>query len=135
MKVFETGSLASVTGAVFGSGVSSPPIAIGSILNRISDAYAWIRITGDFGRTGGSVTVFWKGAYEKDGTYTKVEDEWLVKSGTSVSGDIGNGSYLVKFQPGMPFVKLEAVCSKSGSTQHGSGTTNTSGVSWAISIS
>jgi len=133
MKVLAIGTLSSVTGASFGSGVSSSPIAL-FMERNLSDAYLWASIEGDTGRTGGSICIFWKGCYSKSGvTYASPNNEFLIKGGTSVAGAFGNGSYLVKFQPGMPFIRIEAIVSKSGSTQHGTGTTNTVNVKWGIS--
>lgn len=131
--LIQTGTLSSVTGAAFGSGVSTSPIYLAGIDWNTSDCYLWASIEGDSGRTGGSVAVFWKGSYQKSGvTYAMENNVFLIKSGTSVSGTLLNGSYLKKFSPVMPFIQIEAVLSKSGSTQHGSGTTNTQLVRWAL---
>lgn len=132
MKIQSTGTLSGITGAVWGSGVSSTPIAL-NMRRDMTDLYAWISIEGDLGRTGGSVCVFIKGCYSKGGvTYASENNVFLVKSGTSVSGPHSNGSYLAKFQCVMPYIKIEALASKSGSTQHGSGTTTNCSVKYAI---
>ena len=132
MKVLATGTLSSVTGASFGSGVSTSPIDM-HMSRNLSDTYLWASIEGDTGRSDTSLCVFWKGCYTKSGvTYASPNNEFLIKGGTSVAGAFGNGTYLVKFQPGMPFIKLEAIASTAGSTQHGTGVTNTANVKWAI---
>ncbi len=131
MKILETGTLSSVTGAVIGSGVSSVPIDL-SIGRSYSKLGIWLSIEGDLGRTGGSVAVVAKGCYSRSGATYAVETTELVKSGTSVSGQSGNGSYWAMKDLVAPFMRLEAVVSKSGSTQHGSGTTNACKVRYAV---
>ena len=136
MMVLINGVLSSVTGGLFISGVSTPPIDLSKDKLDLSNACAWISVEGDLGRSGGSVAVFWLGCYAKGGVTFAMQNtgQYFVKSGTSVSGQFANGSYLKKFLPGMPFIRLGAVASKSGSTQHGSSTTNTCSVKWAVAI-
>jgi len=131
MKILETGTLSNVTGAVFGSGVSTAPIEL-SRDNLSPTLGFWFSIAGDTGRTGGSIAVVAKGCYQKGGTTYAVESTELVKSGTSVSGKSANGSYWVMKDIVAPWMRLEAVASKSGSTQHGTGTTYSCVVRYAI---
>jgi len=135
MRVLETGTLSSVTGGIISSAVSSAAISI-SQDNLITDtAMLWLSIEGDTGRTGGSVCVFWKGHYERTGTsYATLADPYLLKSGTSVGGNVANGTYLRTITPGMPYIRIGALASKSGSTQHGTSATNTTSVKWALAI-
>jgi len=133
--LIEVGTLSGITGATPGSGVSSAIVNLINAKRDISEAYFFASVEGDSGRTGGSVAVYWKGCYTRTGvTYAMEDDVFLVKSGTSVSGPQSNGAYLKKFNPVMPFIKLEASVSKSGSTQHGTGTTNTFSVRWALIV-
>ena len=130
MKILSTGTLSSVTGAVIGSGVSSAPIDL--TIGPILPLGIWISIQGDLGRTGGSVAVIAKGCYIKSGVTFAGESTNIVKSGTSKSGICSNGSYFVMKNIVASFMKLEAVASKAGVTNHGSSTTNTCSVKWAL---
>ncbi len=132
MKTLSTGTLSSVTGAELVSGVSSPPIDISNRNNN--NLSAWFSIEGDTGRTGGSIAVFWKGCYAKSAaTYAmSVTGQYFIKSGTSVTGEFVNGTYLKNIETSMPFIRIAAVASASGSTQHGTGTTNSTAVKYAI---
>jgi len=136
MRILKTGTLSGVTGATFTSAVSSATIALTKDDVNVDNAYAWVSIEGDTGRTGGSVAVFWKGCYQRTGvTYAMpATGQYFVKSGTSVTGQLANGTYMRQFVLGMPYFKVCAVASASGSTQHGTGTTNSIIVRYAIVV-
>ena len=145
MKVLSTGILTGVTGAVFASGVSSPPIDM-SQSGRNTPAGIWVSIEGDTGRTGGSVAVFWKASYQKSGVsygcldptnvtvYVKDTSnyQYVVKSGTSKTGFFGNGCYTRVFDIPFPWLRLQAVASKAGVTNHGSSVTNSCVIKYAV---
>jgi len=131
MRLLQTGTLSSVTGAVVGSGVSSPAIDL-SMPRPDPSLGIWLSIEGDTGRTGGSVAVVAKGCYRKSGVTYAIESTELIKSGTSVSGESSNGSYLIMKDLVSPFMKLEAVASKAGVTNHGTGVTNACNVRYAV---
>ncbi len=137
MRVLELGTLSSVSGAILSSTVSSVPIALTRDDLNSSNAFMWLSIEGDTGRTGGSVAVFWKGCYAKSGaTYAMpTTGQYFVKSGTSISGQLSDGSYLKAFDVGMPFVRVCAVASKAGSTMQGTSATNTTSVKWVLGVS
>ena len=135
MKILESGILSNVTGAALGSGVSSAPIDLS--LDRPSDYIGvWLSIEGDLGRTGGSVGVVAKGCYQKSGTTftSDTTGQYLIKSGTSVSGFFGNGSKTKYFAFPFPWMRLEAFASKAGVTNHGSGTTNSCVCRYAVCV-
>ena len=136
MRILETGTLAGATGGALVDAICSEPIAISSDDLRLDNAMLWASIEGDTGRTGGSVTVFWKGHYERAGTsYATLANPEILKSGTSTGGGMSNGTYLRTFTPGMPFIQVGATVSKAGSTMQGSSTTNTTQIKWALGIS
>ena len=136
MRILEQGTLAGVTGGTILSAVSSSPIAIHQDNLLLNNAMLWASVEGDTGRTGGSVAVFWKGSPERAGTsYATTANPEILKSGTSIGGGTSNGIYLRTFTPGMPFIRLGALVSAAGSTQHGSAATNTTSVKWAVAVS
>lgn len=129
MKLLATGILSNVSGGYYYSGVSSP--VIDASQRESNTLSAWLSIEGDLGRTGGSVAVFVKGAYQKSGvTYALPENSFLVKGGSSISNE--NGCYLCNFTTDAPFIRLGATASGSGSTIHGSATTNNAQVRYAV---
>ena len=133
MKVNATGTLSNVTGTSWGSGTSTPPIDLSRLVGS-PEAAIWLSIQGDLGNSDASVSVMMKGAPSRAGTtYTAflrenlshVTGSMLVKSGTSVTGQFGDGSYLKRFIPSMPFAKLEAI-------ENAAGTTNNLSIKYAI---
>ena len=139
MKVLASGTLTGVTGAAWASGVSTPPIDL-SISREYSQAGIWLSVEGDLGRTGGSIAVIWKASYSKGVTYTcpvvlsAITDvgQFLIKSGTSKTGFFGDGGYTRNLVIPFPFIRLQAVASKAGVTNHGTGTTNSCIIRWAV---
>ena len=133
MKILETGILSGVTGSALGSGVSTTPIDL-SMGREYAQLGIWLSIEGDTGRTGGSVAVIAKGSYSKSGvTYTsETTGQYLVKSGTSVTGFFSDGSYLRHLTWPFPWLKLEGFASKAGVTNHGSSVTNSCVIRWCV---
>lgn len=145
MKVLALGTITGVTGGTFASGVSSPPIDI-SAERRSAPVGIWCSIEGDLGRTGGSVAVFWKASPSRSGTsyacldptnvtvYVKdtTNYQYVVKSGTSKTGFFENGCYTRVLECPFPWIRLQAVASKAGATNHGSATTNTCTVKYGV---
>ena len=136
MRILQQGVLSNVTGGTILSTVSSSSIAIHQDNLLLNNAMLWASIEGDTGRTGGSVAVFWKGHYERAGTsYATLANPEILKSGTSTGGGASNGTYLRAFTPGMPFIRLGALVSAAGSTQHGSAATSSTLIKWALAVS
>ena len=126
MKILQSGSLSGVTGLAWGSGVSTPPIDISNERN-IGSVDVWLQLTGDMGHSNSSASVIWKASYQKGGTYVSGSTgQYLVKSGTSKTGFLSNGSYLKSILTTMPFLRIEARVSKAG-------TTNNLAIDYAIS--
>lgn len=134
MHILNTGVLTGVTGAAIASGTSSAPIDIS--FRKEPTFGCWLSVEGDTGRTGGSVAVYLMGNYSRSGGTWAIKTAtpmYLVKSGTSITGPASNGCYIRPVtQFHFPFIKVAAVASKSGSTQHGTGTTNALQVRYAI---
>ena len=133
MKVNAIGTLSNVTGTSWGSGTSTPPIDLSRIVGS-PEACIWLSVEGDLGRSATSISLMMKGSPSRAGsTYTAflrenlshVTGSMLVKSGTSKTGQFGDGSYLKRFTPSMPFGKLEAI-------HDGAGTTNNLSIKYAI---
>lgn len=136
MRVLQSGTLSDVTGGALISAVSSTPIVISQDNLKLENAMMWLSVEGDTGRTGGSVAVFWKGHYERTGaSYTTLADPEILKSGTSIGGGVSSGTYLRAFTLAMPCVRVCAMASGAGSTQHGTSATNTTSVKWALAVS
>ena len=123
MKVLKTGTLGSavsgsgVTGVSFGNGTATPPIdlsAMGS-QNRVG---VWLSLEGSLGNSGGSLSAIWKGSPSRSGdTYTAfLRGDYLVKDARTTGGFFANGSYLKVLEPCMPWIKLEAIVSRAGTT-------------------
>ncbi|MBW8001756.1 MAG: hypothetical protein FVQ80_07000 [Planctomycetes bacterium] len=132
MKVLSFGTLSDVTGGALVSGVSTSPINISN--RQTPNLGIWVSVEGDTGRTGGSVAVFTRYHYQKSGSSYALSatPAFIVKSGTSISGDVSTGMYYREVISSAPWMKVAAVSSKSGSTQHGSGVSTTLAVKWAV---
>ena len=132
MKVLSFGTLSDVTGGTLLSGVSSVPINCSNRQN--SNLGIWVSVEGDTGRTGGSVAVFTRCHYQKSGASYALSatPAYIVQSGTSTSGDVSAGTYYREVLLSAPWMKVGAVASKAGVTNHGTGTTNTTSVKWAV---
>ena len=141
MKVLKTGQLGTavagsgVTGLTFGSGTSTPPIDLTNIgsSERIG---IWLSVEGDFGVSGASVAAIWKGSYTRSGaTYTAFlrgdqsgsTGNYLIKAAKTTGGFFANGSYMKTIQPCMPWIKIEAI-------QKRAGTTNAGIIKWAVTV-
>jgi hypothetical protein len=133
MKILSIGQLGTaiagsgVTGLTFGSGTSTPPIDLTGIssADRIG---VWLSVEGDFGKSGCSVAVIWKGSYNRSGaTYTAflrgdqsgVTGNYLIKSSRTTGGFFANGSFLKVIRPCMPWIRLEAIQKRAGTTNAG----------------
>jgi len=143
MKVLATGTITGVTGAIFSAGVSSAPIDL-SMERNYETVGVWASIQGDLGRTGGSIALYWAGSHQKSGStfaspsedsVTSLNGKYIVKSGTSISGHLANGSYVRNLTIPFPWLRLQAVASKAGVTNHGSGTTSDLTIKWAVCVS
>jgi len=140
MKILESGTLSGITGSAWGSGVSSPPINLTNE-REYGNVGIWASVQGDAGRTGGSVAVICRGSYSKSSVTYAVSNipsdqnefgAYALKAGTSVSGFTGDGTALRRISFPFPWLRLEGIVAKSGSTQHGSSTTNSLTVKWAV---
>lgn len=142
MQILNSGFLSSVTGAEWTNGVSTVPIDISKRNRSDGSLTIWSRVTGDTGRTGGSVALFWKAGTSKQHSYygvsnvgtdtTHAYSPWLIKNGTTVSGVLNDGVYLKNIICHAPWLRLQATASGAGSTQHGTAATNTVGVAYCI---
>ena len=142
MKVLATGTLGAaiagsgVTGKTAGSGTSTPPINLSGI-GQSDRVGVWLSVEGNFGLTTAKVNCFWKGAYTRTGvTYTgfvrgaetsEVTGNYIIKSAHTSSGMFANGTFLKVIQPCMPFIRLEALTT-------GTGTTNAGILRWAVCV-
>lgn len=133
MKILETGTLSNVTLAAYGSGVSTPPIDLTAI-NHPNNIAISLSLEGDLGRTGSSVSVIARHCHSRAGVTwpvfagvltSGVTKALLVNSGTSKTGFLGDGSYIVSMPALMPWLRLEAI---SG----GAGVTNNMSVRYAV---
>lgn len=139
MKILKIGQLgqaiagSGVTGLTFGSGTSTPPIDLTN-LTPADRLGIWLSIEGDFGKSGCSVAAIWKGSYCRSGaTYAAflrgdqsgITGNYLIKSARTTGGFFSNGSYIKVIKPCMPWIKLEAI-------QKRAGTTNAGIIKWAI---
>ena len=148
MRVLATGTMTGVTGqAAIGDFCSVHTESIDLSMDKVSSMVGiWASVEGDLGRTGGSVTVIWEGCYTKSGvTYACLDDTnfttyaqdmpsypFAVKGGTSKAGFHSNGSYRRTVEAPFPWMRLGAMASKAGVTNHGTGTTNSCIIRWAI---
>ena len=132
MQILKSGTITGVTGAIFSSGVSTAIIDINGRNRGDGKLQVLAKISGDLGRTGGSVALFWKTGVSRAGEYMAPENPYILKSGTSKGGFFSNGSYVTTITCYSDIMRLQAVASKAGSTQHGSATTNSCIVDWSI---
>ena len=136
MRVMQTGTLSGITGGTLLSAVSSPPIALSQDNLRTDNAMMWMSVEGDTGRTGGSVGVFWKGHFSRSGaSFATIASPFIIRGGTSISGGTSNGLYLRALSPGVPFIRIAALATGAGSTQHGTSATSAISVKWALAVS
>ena len=133
MKVLKTGQLGTViagsgvTGQTFGSGTSTPPIDLSAVGSN-DRVGVWLSVEGDFGVSGASVAAIWKGSYSRSGaTYTAFlrgnqsgsTGNYLIKSAKTTGGFFANGSYMKVIEPCMPWIKIEAIQKRAGTTNAG----------------
>ena len=139
MKIISTGQLGTavsgsgVTGKAFNSGTSTPPIDLSGIGSN-DRVGVWLSVEGDFGISGASIDMIWKGSYAKSGaTYTAflrgdqsgLTGNYVVKNARTTGGFFANGSYMKVIQPCMPWMRLEAIRKISSTTTAGV-------VKWAV---